>query len=54
MATNWPEIALIDYSFKILICGLFFLPLYGVILNLLLKKLIAEPNAKNELKLANN
>ncbi len=40
MAMHWPEIALIDYSFKILICGLFFLPLYGIILNILLKKLV--------------
>lgn len=39
MAMHWTEIAMIDYSFKILICGLFFLPLYGVILNYLLKKL---------------
>lgn len=39
MATNWVEIALVDYGFKLLICGVFFLPLYGVILNILLKKL---------------
>lgn len=43
MASNWMEIALIDYSFKILICGLFFLPLYGVILNFLLKRLVSIP-----------
>lgn len=48
MATNWPEIALIDYSFKILICGLFFLPLYGVILNLLLKKLVSLPQLSSK------
>ncbi|MDF7670161.1 7-cyano-7-deazaguanine/7-aminomethyl-7-deazaguanine transporter [Orbaceae bacterium ESL0721] len=42
MATNWPEISLIDYSFKIIICGLFFLPLYGLILNFLLKKLVSK------------
>lgn len=45
MATNWPEIAMIDYGFKILICGLFFLPLYGVLLNFLLKKLVKSGNA---------
>ncbi|WP_392566881.1 7-cyano-7-deazaguanine/7-aminomethyl-7-deazaguanine transporter [Utexia brackfieldae] len=39
MANHWIEIATIDYSFKILICALFFLPLYGVLLNILLKKL---------------
>lgn len=39
MANNWMEIALIDYSFKILICGLFFLPLYGIALKLILNRL---------------
>ncbi|WP_434778224.1 7-cyano-7-deazaguanine/7-aminomethyl-7-deazaguanine transporter [Neisseria sp. Ec49-e6-T10] len=39
MAGHWPEIALVDYLFKILICALFFLPLYGVILKYLLKRL---------------
>ncbi|MDF7668023.1 7-cyano-7-deazaguanine/7-aminomethyl-7-deazaguanine transporter [Orbaceae bacterium ESL0727] len=43
MATHWLEIAMMDYGFKIFICGLFFLPLYGVILNFLLKKLVT-PN----------
>lgn len=42
MATNWIEIAVIDYSFKLLICGVFFLPLYGLLLNILLKNLIKE------------
>jgi queuosine precursor transporter len=40
MANHWVEISLMDYSFKIIICGLFFLPLYGVILNFILKKLM--------------
>jgi len=40
MSTNWIEIATIDYSFKLLICGLFFLPLYGVLLNILLNNLL--------------
>ncbi|OWY40541.1 hypothetical protein CEK28_03160 [Xenophilus sp. AP218F] len=39
MAANWVEIALVDYSFKVLICMLFFLPMYGVVLNLALKRL---------------
>ncbi|KDN10216.1 MULTISPECIES: 7-cyano-7-deazaguanine/7-aminomethyl-7-deazaguanine transporter [unclassified Gilliamella] len=43
MANHWIEISLMDYSFKILICGLFFLPLYGVILNFILKKVVAMP-----------
>ncbi|MDO5640575.1 MAG: 7-cyano-7-deazaguanine/7-aminomethyl-7-deazaguanine transporter [Neisseria sp.] len=39
MAANWPEIAFVDYLFKLTICTLFFLPAYGVILNILTKKL---------------
>jgi queuosine precursor transporter len=42
MATNWIEIATVDYGFKIIICGLFFLPLYGIILNFILKRLTAK------------
>lgn len=39
MARHWQEIALVDYSFKVLISIIFFLPMYGVLLNMLLKKL---------------
>lgn len=39
MATYWVEIALVDYCFKVLISIVFFLPMYGVLLNMLLKKL---------------
>lgn len=39
MATHWGEIALVDYSFKVLISIIFFLPMYGVLLNMLLKRL---------------
>lgn len=39
MAQHWLEIGLIDYLFKLIICTLFFLPAYGVILNILTKKL---------------
>lgn len=39
MATHWVEIALVDYAFKVLISLVFFLPMYGVLLNMLLKKL---------------
>lgn len=31
------EIALVDYCFKVLISIIFFLPMYGVLLNMLLK-----------------
>ncbi|PHM33214.1 7-cyano-7-deazaguanine/7-aminomethyl-7-deazaguanine transporter [Xenorhabdus innexi] len=37
MATHWVEIALVDYAFKLFICMLFFLPAYGILLNLILK-----------------
>lgn len=39
MAQNWVEIALVDYSFKVLICMIFFLPAYGVLLNATLKRI---------------
>ena len=39
MAEHWMEIALVDYCFKVLISIIFFLPMYGVLLNMLLKKL---------------
>jgi len=43
MATHWVEIALVDYSFKVLICMVFFLPAYGVLLNTALKRLAEKP-----------
>ncbi|HCR0824825.1 TPA: 7-cyano-7-deazaguanine/7-aminomethyl-7-deazaguanine transporter [Klebsiella aerogenes] len=39
MAAHWGEIATVDYCFKGLISIVFFLPMYGVLLNMLLKKL---------------
>ena len=39
MAAHWGEIAFVDYSFKVLISIIFFLPMYGVLLNMLLKRL---------------
>ncbi|MCK6960471.1 7-cyano-7-deazaguanine/7-aminomethyl-7-deazaguanine transporter [Enterobacter kobei] len=39
MAEHWMEIALVDYCFKVLISIVFFLPMYGVLLNILLKRL---------------
>lgn len=41
MAANWMEIACVDYGFKMLICTLFFLPAYGLLLNFLLKRLVS-------------
>ncbi|WP_294910136.1 7-cyano-7-deazaguanine/7-aminomethyl-7-deazaguanine transporter [Tatumella sp. UBA2305] len=39
MAQHWVEIALVDYSYKVFICLVFFLPAYGVLLNAILKRL---------------
>ena len=39
MAQHWVEIALVDYCFKVLISIIFFLPMYGVLLNMLMKRL---------------
>lgn len=39
MAAHWTEIALLDYAFKVIICLGLFVPLYGVLLNYLVRKL---------------
>ncbi|SUO94501.1 Inner membrane protein yhhQ [Suttonella ornithocola] len=39
MAAHWVEIGMADYTWKLIICGLFFLPAYGVLLAILTKKL---------------
>lgn len=39
MAAHWGEIAIVDYCFKVLISIVFFLPMYGMLLNMLLKNL---------------
>lgn len=43
MAENWQEIALVDYAFKLLISLALFIPLYGVLLNYLVKKITHVP-----------
>ncbi len=40
MAAHWVEIALVDYCYKTLICLIFFLPAYGVLLHTLLSKMV--------------
>lgn len=42
MAANWLEIAAVDYGYKLLISMLFFLPMYGVLLNHIMNKLKKE------------
>lgn len=39
MAAHWMEIAMVDYAFKVIISIAFFLPMYGILLNMLLKRL---------------
>lgn len=39
MANNWIEIALVDYIFKVAISLMLFVPMYGVLLNVLVKRL---------------
>ncbi|NOI68188.1 7-cyano-7-deazaguanine/7-aminomethyl-7-deazaguanine transporter [Vibrio sp. 99-8-1] len=39
MAEHWQEIALVDYGFKLVISLGLFVPMYGVLLNYLIKKL---------------
>ena len=46
MAENWPQIAVVDYLFKLVICTLFFLPAYGLMLNILVKKITVLPSGR--------
>lgn len=39
MAANWPEIAAVDYGFKIFISLVLFVPAYGLLMNLLVKRI---------------
>lgn len=39
MATHWVEIGFVDYLFKLLIGLLFFVPIYGVVLKAIMRKL---------------
>jgi len=44
MAANWPEIAMVDYGFKLLVSLCLFLPAYGVLLKVLEKRIIKLPD----------
>ena len=44
MAQHWPEIALLDYCFKIGVSILLFLPAYGLLLNLLTAAMVPREN----------
>lgn len=43
MAQNWVEIALVDYSVKILACLMLLVPLYGLLLAFIAKYIIKKP-----------
>lgn len=45
MAANWPEIATVDYAFKLLISMLLFLPAYGILLRYITDRLLTGPAA---------
>ena len=50
MAEHWTEIALVDYSVKLIISLGLFVPMYGVLLNYLMKKLttVADVSSQQE------
>ncbi|GLT13087.1 7-cyano-7-deazaguanine/7-aminomethyl-7-deazaguanine transporter [Vibrio algivorus] len=52
MAEHWTEIALVDYSVKLIISLGLFVPMYGVLLNYLMKKLttVSDRQCQQELK----
>jgi len=52
MAEHWLEIALVDYSFKLIISLLFFLPMYGVLLSFLSTKLEVLAGEKSRVETA--
>lgn len=43
MATHWPEIATVDYAFKLFVSMLLFLPMYGVLLRVITDRILTEP-----------
>jgi uncharacterized integral membrane protein (TIGR00697 family) len=53
MAQHWQEIALVDYGFKLVISVGLFIPMYGVVLNFLVKKLThVEVNSTTQAEVA--
>lgn len=49
MATNWPEIAAVDYGFKLIVSLGLFLPAYGLLLKVLQEKILQETARKTAL-----
>ncbi|RXJ72638.1 hypothetical protein CS022_14430 [Veronia nyctiphanis] len=48
MAEHWTEIALVDYSFKLIISLGLFIPMYGVLLNFLIGKLTSSTSSHSQ------
>jgi uncharacterized integral membrane protein (TIGR00697 family) len=46
MAANWPEIATVDYGFKLIVSLGLFLPAYGLLLKVLQEKILQETGRK--------
>ena len=46
MAANWPEIAAVDYGFKLIVSLGLFLPAYGLLLKVLQEKILQETARK--------
>ncbi|WP_394202740.1 7-cyano-7-deazaguanine/7-aminomethyl-7-deazaguanine transporter [Shewanella waksmanii] len=44
MAVHWPEIAMVDYGFKLAVSLCLFLPAYGVLLRILQDKILQSPS----------
>ncbi len=44
MAANWPEIAIVDYAFKLIISIALFVPAYGLLMNSISRKLVEKSN----------
>lgn len=42
MATHWPEIAALDYGFKLFVSLLLFLPVYGVLLRIITDRILED------------
>lgn len=49
MAANWPEIAMVDYGFKLIVSLGLFLPAYGLLLKVLQDKILQETARKTAL-----
>ncbi len=46
MAAHWPEIAALDYGFKICVSILLFLPMYGLLLRYLTERILVDKSAQ--------